>query len=56
MQFMTDKDYEDLSGYVSEQSFLNDTGFVLRRSRYGDKAPTLGAAMHYVDRFLAELR
>lgn len=56
VQFMTDKDYEDLSGYVSEQSFLNDTGFVLRRSRYGDKAPTLGAAMHYVDRFLAELR
>jgi predicted NBD/HSP70 family sugar kinase len=55
VQYMNQDDFDELSALVREQNFMNDSNFIMRSSRFGDKSPKLGAGILYIDRFLAKL-
>lgn len=54
-QFMDDSDFEDLRAQVEKTQFPGGKAFMMRQSRWGEKAPEVGAAMVLIDTFLASI-
>ena len=53
--FMSDDDVRFIEETVRDEHFNNGFSCVIRRSRLGDKAPAMGAALDFIDEFICDL-
>lgn len=55
VQFMNDNDFQLLSENIQQQSFLKNSSFLMKKSRYAEKSPKIGAALLLIDFFLSDI-